>query len=77
MKILFSIILLFNLLLSDTNIIQSIEITTSDGNIFIGPLIEENENSFRIVTNNGINIDVPKSSVKEVNYIELSSYEEG
>ena len=77
MKILFSVILLLNLLLSDTNTIQSIEITTSDGNIFIGTLIEEDENSYIIVTNSGINIDVPKSSVKEVNYIELSSYEEG
>ena len=33
--------LLFNIILSDTNTIQSIEITTSDGNIFIGTLIEE------------------------------------
>ena len=64
-------------ILSDTNTIQSIEITTSDGNIFIGTLIEEDENSYRIVTNSGINIDVPKSSVKEVNYIQLSRYEEG
>jgi len=77
MKILFSVILLFNLLLSDTNTIQSIEITTSDGNIFIGTLIEEDESLYRIVTNSGINIDVPKSTVKEINYIELSSYEEG
>ena len=77
MKIFFSFILLFNIILSDTNSIQSIEITTSDGNIFIGTLVEEDENSYRIVTNSGINIDVPKSSVKEVNYIELSSYEEG
>jgi len=77
MKIFFSFILLFNIILSDTNSIQSIEITTSDGNIFIGTLVEEDENSYRIVTNSGINIDVPKSSVKEVNYIELSSYQEG
>ena len=77
MRILFSIIILLNLILSDTNTIQSIEITTSDGNIFIGTLIEEDENSYIIVTNSGINIDVPKSTVKEVNYIELSSYEEG
>lgn len=77
MKIFFSFIILFNIILSDTNTIQSIEITTSDGNIFIGTLIEEDENSYRIVTNSGINIDVPKSSVKEVNYIQLSSYEEG
>ena len=77
MKIFFSFIILFNIILSDTNTIRSIEITTSDGNIFIGTLIEEDENSYRIVTNSGINIDVPKSSVKEVNYIQLSSYEEG
>ena len=77
MKIFFSFMLLFNIILSDTNTIQSIEITTSDGNIFIGTLIEEDEKSYRIVTNSGINIDVPKSSVKEVNYIELLSDEEG
>ena len=77
MKIFFSFIILFNIILSNTNTIQSIEITTSDGNIFIGTLIEEDEKLYRIVTNSGINIDVPKSSVKEVNYIELSSYEEG
>ncbi len=77
MKIFFSFMLLFNIMLSDTNTIQSIEITTSDGNIFIGTLIEEDENSYRIVTNSGIDIDIPKSSVKEVNYIELFSGEEG
>ena len=64
-------------MLSDTNTIQSIEITTSDGNIFIGTLIEEDENLYRIVTNSGIDIDIPKSIVKEVNYIELLSGEEG
>ncbi len=69
--------LLFNIILSDTNTIQSIEITTSDGNIFIGTLIEEDENLYRIVTNSGIDIDIPKSIVKEVNYIELFSGEEG
>ena len=77
MKIFFSFMLLFNIILSNTNTIQSIEITTSDGNIFVGTLIEEDENLYRIVTNSGINIDIPKSIVKEVNYIELFSGEEG
>ena len=77
MKIFFSFMLLFNIILSDTNTIQSIEITTLDGNIFVGTLIQEDENLYRIVTNSGINIDIPKSSIKEVNYIELSSHEDG
>ena len=58
---------------SDNN--QYIEIITKDGNIFLGTLIEENEDFYKIITRDGIEIDVPKSSVKEIGYIEVSQYE--
>ena len=69
MKIFFSFMLLFNIILSDTDTIQSIEITTLDGNIFVGTLIEEDENLYRIVTNSGINIDINPTSIDLFNII--------
>ncbi|MDP6499619.1 MAG: hypothetical protein QF743_02805 [Candidatus Marinimicrobia bacterium] len=46
-----------------------IEVETKDGNIFLGTLLEETEDNYKIKTNDGIEINVPKSSVKSFNAI--------
>ena len=41
-----------------------IEIETKDGNIFLGTVVEETKDNYKIKTNDGIEINVPKSFVK-------------
>jgi len=49
-----------------------IEIETKDGNIFLGTLLEETEDNYKIITNDGIEINVPKSLVKKFEAIETT-----
>ena len=49
-----------------------IEIETKDGNIFLGTLLEETEDNYKIKTNDGIEINVPKSLVKKFEGIETT-----
>ena len=51
-----------------------IEIETKDGNIFLGTLLEETEDNYKIITNHGIEINVPKSSVKSFNAIATAEF---
>ena len=51
-----------------------IEIETKDGNIFLGTLLEETEDNYKIITNDGIEINVPKSSVKNFNAIATAEF---
>ena len=51
-----------------------IEIETKDGNIFLGTLLEETEDNYKIKTNDGIEINVPKSSVKSFNAIATAEF---
>ena len=39
-------------------------------------IIIKSEKYYKIKTKNGISIEVPKSTVKEINYLELSNYNE-
>jgi len=59
-------------LFAQSDPMKSIEIETFDGNILLGDLIEENEDSYLLKTKDGIEINVPKSSVKNIRYIETS-----
>ena len=45
---------------------QLVEIETNDGNIFLGTIIEENEDGYTLKTQDGIQISVPIFSVKNV-----------
>ena len=45
------------------------EIETKSGNIFLGTLLGETKNNYKIKTKEGIEINVPKSSVKSFNAI--------
>ena len=45
---------------------QLVEIETNDGNIFLGSIIEENEDGYVLKTQDGIQINVPLSSVKNI-----------
>ena len=74
MKLFIYLVFILNIIFSESNSNSTIELTTSDGNIFIGSLIEENEKYYKIKTRNGISIEVPKSTVKEINYLELSNF---
>ena len=51
-----------------------IDIETKDGNIFLGTLLEETEDNYKIITNDGIEINVPKSSVKSFNAIATAEF---
>ena len=66
---LISFTLQFNLIFSQSEENKSIEIETNDGNIFLGEIIEENEEHYKIVSKDGIEIVVPKSSVKKIEYM--------
>ena len=48
---------------------ESIEIETYDGNIFLGEIIEQTDEYYKIVSKDGIEIIVPKSSVKNIQYL--------
>ena len=48
---------------------QLVEIETNDGNIFLGSIIEENEDGYVLKTQDGIQINVPLSSVKNISKI--------
>ena len=43
MKLFIYLVFILNIIFSESNSNSTIELTTSDGNIFIGSLIEENE----------------------------------
>ena len=49
---------------------NSVEIETNDGNILLGQLIEETDNYYKLLTLDGISIELPKSKVKEIQIIE-------
>ena len=51
---------------------QLVEIETNDGNIFLGTIIEENEDGYTLKTQDGIQISVPISYVKNVSIIETA-----
>tara|TARA_B100001750_G_scaffold229037_1_gene224052 strand:+ start:40 stop:981 length:942 start_codon:yes stop_codon:yes gene_type:complete len=51
------------------NVERLIEIETKDGNIFLGTLLAETEEHYTIKTNDGIEINVPKASVKKLEAI--------
>ena len=54
---------------------QLVEIETNDGNIFLGSIIEENEDGYVLKTQDGIQINVPKFSVKNISKIETAKVE--
>ena len=54
---------------------QLVEIETNDGNIFLGTIIEENEDGYTLKTQDGIQISVPLSYVKNVSIIETAEVE--
>tara|TARA_X000000368_G_scaffold336667_1_gene274328 strand:- start:1702 stop:2556 length:855 start_codon:yes stop_codon:yes gene_type:complete len=54
---------------------QLVEIETNDGNIFLGTIIEENEDGYTLKTQDGIQISVPISYVKNVSIIETAEVE--
>ena len=54
---------------------QLVEIETNDGNIFLGSIIEENEDGYVLKTQDGIQINVPLSSVKNISKIETAEVE--
>lgn len=45
--------------------VKTVEITTYDGNIFLGEIIDETEFDYIMKTNSGIEIKVPKARIKE------------
>ena len=53
---------------------EVIEIETKDGNIFLGTLLDETEDNYKIKTNDGIEINMPKSSVKNFNAIATAEF---
>ena len=54
---------------------QLVEIETNDGNIFLGTIIEENEDGFILKTQDGIQISVPSISIKNISKIETAEVE--
>ena len=54
---------------------QLVEIETNDGNIFLGTIIEENEDGFILKTQDGIQISVPTISIKNISKIETAEVE--
>ena len=54
---------------------QLVEIETNDGNIFLGSIMEENEDGYVLKTQDGIQINVPLSSVKNISKIETAEFE--
>ena len=58
----FSISLLF----SQPSISKYIEIETTSGNVIKGELIEETDEAYKILTSDGIEVNLPKKAVKKV-----------
>ena len=56
---------LFSVIIHSQNS-QLVEIETNDGNIFLGTIIEESDEGFKLKTQDGIQISVPISSVKNL-----------
>lgn len=54
---------------------QLVEIETKDGNIFLGTIIEESDEGIILKTQDGIQISVPNSSIKNLSKIETTEVE--
>ena len=54
---------------------QLVEIETKDGNIFLGTIIKENDEGIILKTQDGIQISVPNSSIKNLTKIETTEVE--
>ena len=65
---------LFSVIIHSQNS-QLVEIETNDGNIFLGTIIEESDEGFKLKTQDGIQISVPISSVKNISKIETAEVE--
>ena len=56
---------------------EMIEIETNDGNIFLGEVVEESSEGYRLKTQDGIVILVPSESIKSVNSIKTITSKKG
>ena len=54
---------------------QLVEIETKDGNIFLGTIIKESDEGIILKTQDGIQISVPNSSIKNLSKIETTEVE--
>ena len=54
---------------------QLVEIETKDGNIFLGTIIKESDEGIILKTQDGIQISVPSSSIKNLSKIETTEVE--
>lgn len=65
---------LFSVIIHSQNS-QLVEIETNDGNIFLGTIIEESDEGFKLKTQDGIQISVPISSIKNISKIQTAEVE--
>ena len=68
-KLIFNYFILFPIFLfgqkdEDNNIEKMLEIETKDGNIFLGIVVEENEEYYKLKTKDGILVEIPLISVQ-------------
>ena len=56
---------------------EMIEIETNDGNIFLGEVVEETSEGYRLKTQDGIVILVPSESIKSVNSVKTITSKKG
>ena len=72
-----NIFLFLSILLCNNTDIQykTVEITTNDGNILLGKLIDENNEFYKIRTFDGIDIDIPVLSIKTIEFVTVESYD--
>ena len=56
---------------------KMIEIETNDGNIFLGEVVEETSEGYRLKTQDGIVILVPSESIKSVNSVKTITSKKG
>jgi len=69
-KIVIYFIIIIGFISAQTEYNVSIEILTRDGNIFLGELEEETDEYYKIITRDGIAINIPKNTIEEFRFID-------